>query len=589
MQRKPITPYSPPPKAAVNVLSLGRLLPVVGLLLAGCASIEAPTPMPEMRTALERSLETPVPRPLPEAVRTALLQEPAGAAPPVPQKDEPRFDLNVHNASAQQVFLGIAAGSGYSMVLHPEVNGQITVSLRSVTLPEAMAVLRDLYGFDYRIEGRRVTVLPMAPQTRFYTVTYPGAVRQGRSEMRVMGGSLTSPGTDAVSGQNTPSVGQQESSRVITSNLADLWRELQQSVGLILGCDPAAAPPQPAGGETQTALGLQCPGGRSVLVNPQSGLLAVRALPAEHAQVRDYLRTLRARVERQVMIEAKILEVTLNEGAQAGINWAWFSADNTLAKGADAGAIPLAAPLAGGSLGNLLGGGLAGSSGALAPNGAHAGLYGLALQTNNFAALLEFLKTQGQVQVLSSPRVAALNNQKAVLKVGTDDFYVTGITTTTNTGGGGTTTSPTLTLQPFFSGISLDVTPHIDETGHIMLHVRPAVSSVSTVTRDIDLGTLGTYRLPLAASSVSETDTMVRLLDGQIAAIGGLMRVESRDAESGVPLLADLPGLGGLFRNSLSARQKRELVILLKPTLIYEPQDWIEGQQEIRARFDAYR
>jgi len=563
-----------------------RSLIVLFFLLSGCASVQMPPPMPQMQQALSESLQVPSPRPLPPAVQAALLSPAPPSELPKPAADEQRFDLNVHNASATQVFLGIAAGSGYSLVLHPEVGGRITVSLKDVTLPEAMAILRDLYGFEYRIEGRRVIVYPMAPQTRFYTVSYPGAVRQGRSEMLVMGGSLTSP---AGEGQTGGTAAQQESSRIITRNQTDLWQELQRSVALILGCAVGAAPAPAQDGSAATVGEPQCQSGRSIVINPQSGLLVVRALPAEHAQVAEYLKALRARVERQVMIEAKILEVTLNEGAQAGINWAWFSGDNTLAKGANASAIPLAGALGGGSLGNLLGSGLAGSGGAVAGNGAHAGLYGLSLRTSNFAALLEFLKTQGQVQVLSSPRVASLNSQKAVLKIGTDEFYVTGITTTTTTGGGGTTTAPTLTLQPFFSGISLDVTPHIDDTGHILLHVRPAVSNVQTVTRDIDLGTLGNYRLPMAASSVSETDTIVRLVDGQVAAIGGLMRVHGQDAESSVPVLGELPGLGALFRNSATSRQKRELVILLKPTLLYTAEDWAGAQKETHTRFTHYR
>src|SRR5581483_7984086 len=139
-------------------------------------------------------------------------------------------------------------------------------------------------------------------------------------------------------------------------------------------------------------------------------------------------------------------------------------------------------------------------------------IFGLALQTSNFAALINFLETQGELQVLSSPRIATLNNQKAVLKVGTDEFFVTNVTTNqTTTAGGAIQNSPSITVQPFFSGIALDVTPQIDEDNQIILHIHPSVSQVIDKTKDIDLGEAGKFRLPLASSDIRETDTIVRV------------------------------------------------------------------------------
>ena len=152
-------------------------------------------------------------------------------------------------------------------------------------------------------------------------------------------------------------------------------------------------------------------------------------------------------------------------------------------------------------------------------------IFGLAFQTSNFAALLNFLETQGELQVLSSPRIATINNQKAVLKVGTDEFFVTNVTTNqTTTTGGAIQNSPSITTQPFFSGVALDVTPQIDENNQIILHIHPSVSNVVNKTTDIDLGQAGVFTLPLASSTVSETDTIVRVTNGNIVAIGGLMK-----------------------------------------------------------------
>jgi len=210
------------------------------------------------------------------------------------------------------------------------------------------------------------------------------------------------------------------------------------------------------------------------------------------------------------------------------------------------------------------------------------GLFGMAFQTSNFAALLNFLETQGDVHVLSSPRIATLNNQKAVLKVGTDEFFVTNVTNTTTTGTA-TTSTPSVTLQPFFSGIALDVTPRIDQNGEIILHVHPSVSLVTTVNKTVDVGGVGgTLNLPLASSSVSETDSIVRARDGQIVAIGGLMRQATFDDQSGLPGLPK-----SVFGQTNKSTQKRELVILIKPTIVNSDQDWADDITRSRDRIKA--
>jgi len=184
--------------------------------------------------------------------------------------------------------------------------------------------------------------------------------------------------------------------------------------------------------------------------------------------------------------------------------------------------------------------------------------------------------------VLSSPRIATLNNQKAVLKVGTDELFVTNVTATTTSTTAGTSSTPSLTLQPYFSGISLDVTPQIDEAGNIILHVHPAISTVAEKEKVIDLGSLGQFRLPLATSSVNETDSIVRVLDGNIVAIGGLMTQGYSSDNSGLPGTVGSPA-GTLFGQRGSALSKRELVILLKPTIIQGDRAW---QRDLEAQRD---
>ncbi len=509
------------------------------------------------------------------------------------QKPETRFDLSVNNAPAGQVFLAIVSGTPYSMVLHPEVKGELSVNLKDVTVTEALNTLRDLYGFDYTVQGNRIVVLPAALQTRIFQVNYLQAQRRGQTDTRVSSGSITdgssSPGSPAPGAVPVPVTGPTggattratESSRVTTSSNSDFWGDVQKSLNAILG-----------GGA-----------GRSVVVNAQSGVVVVRAMPPELRSVEQFLKSMQLIVERQVVLEAKIIEVSLSDGYQAGVNWAAFRDGNTrystgvISPGTvlqRQGAIgTLGTPsvsgngtifnsdaLVGGSVGTV-------ASGLALGSGAAGGVFGLALQTQNFAALLSFLETQGGVNVLSSPRVATINNQKAVLKVGTDDFFVTNVSTTSSTSGTNTTVTPTITVAPFFSGIALDVTPQIDAENNIILHIHPSVSNVTEQRKLIDLGSLGSFTLPLASSDVNETDTVVRVQDGNIVAIGGLMRQRSVNDRSQVPGVGNVPGLGNLFRQRDVTNTKSELVILLKPTIIHNDRSWQQDLEQTRDRIRA--
>jgi len=315
------------------------------------------------------------------------------------------------------------------------------------------------------------------------------------------------------------------------------------------------------------------------VISPQSGVVVVRAMWKELRDVSDYLKATQLSVDRQVILEAKIIEVQLNDSFQSGINWAAFGngGNSRISAGRQAPGSGVV------SSGSLIGTGFPGDA---APTAASLGsLFGLAFQTSNFAALISFLESQGTVHVLSSPRIATLNNQKAVLKVGTDEFFVTNVSTTTTTGTA-TTTNPSVTLQPFFSGVALDVTPQIDEGGNIILHIHPSVSNVTTVNKDVNLGSGGSLILPLASSSISETDSVVRGRDGQVVAIGGLMRQSSTYDRSQLPGTSSASALAPLLGNTSMANQKRELVILLRPIVVQGEgtlsQDLMQTQRQIR-------
>ena len=498
---------------------------------------------------------------------------------------EPRFDLSVVNAPATQVFMALVSGTRYSMLLPPDVSGSLTVNLKDVTVMEALDTIRELYGYEYRLQGKRIFIEPNTVKTRVFHINYLSSRRQGSSDLRVTGSSMTASGTAAGSGStSTPSTSQtipagtgtataargNDTSRVSMTTDSDFWGDLNRALATIVG-----------GAE-----------GRSVVVNPSSGVVLVRALPTELRNVEKYLRATQLVAERQVMLEAKIIDVTLSEDFQAGVNWGAFKSGPNSFSGVGVGQ-PGATLRAGAGTAQIIGTAASptlsvtpGQFGSIAASVLGKGFIGLAFQTSNFAALLNFLETQGSVSVLSSPRIATLNNQKAVLKVGTDELFVTNVTSSTTTTTTGSVSSPSVTLQPYFSGISLDVTPQIDEDGNIILHVHPAVSTVVEKEKTINLGALGTYILPLAASSINETDSIVRVQDGNIVAIGGLMRQEQSSDRS------QLPGATGFVSNALgqrsSALRKRELVILIKPTMIDNDRAWTKDIKDVQERVRAY-
>lgn len=314
-----------------------------------------------------------------------------------------------------------------------------------------------------------------------------------------------------------------------------------------------------------------------MVVSAQSGIVIVKAAPASLYMVEKYLRASELVSARQVMLEAKILEVQLNDGYQSGINWASLRHATV---GLNSINPDRTQPInLGGTVAQMLGGLIPGPSGSL---------FGLAFNDGDFGYIINLIKSQGTVHVLSSPRIATINNQKAVLKVGTDDFFVTEVTGGTAAAVGVPATPPTVVVQPFFSGIALDVTPQIDDKDNITLHVRPSVSNVKEKQKQISLGDLGTYVLPLASSSISETDSVVRLKDGHIVAIGGLMSQSFGDDKNRIPLLGDLPVVGQLFGNTSQNSQKRELVVLIKTTLIRDSQDWNRDLEATQSRFQNY-
>jgi MSHA biogenesis protein MshL len=455
---------------------------------------------------------------------------------------EKRLEISANGIAAKDFFAALVAGSPYSVAVHPDVSGKITVNLKDVTLDEALSVIQDLYGYDIRKSERVIQVYPAGMRTETIPLNYLFVKRFGLSSTSINSGGVSEndPNSNNNNSSNNNSFSNNNQSNnsnssnrqsqngrsginIYTENESDFWQELKDTLTALIGDKD----------------------NRSVIVSPQAGLVTVRALPNEIKAVRDFLSSTQEHLHRQVIIEAKILEVTLNDDYQQGIRWDQVlshvgSTDFTFSTTGD---------IASNSISSVIG-----------------GTTSLGFVNKDFSGVIKLLSTQGNVQVLSSPRITATNNQKAVIKVGEDEYFVTDVSSTTTTGTS-TTTTPQIDLTPFFSGIALDVTPQIDENGEVVLHVHPSVTVTDEQVKQITLNQEDII-LPLAQSSVRESDTIVRAKSGEIIVIGGLIETRRVDEESKTPFFGDVPVIGNLFKSKSKVTQKKELVIMLKPIVI---------------------
>lgn len=458
---------------------------------------------------------------------------------------EPRLDIAVKDVPAYDFFSELVSGTRYNMLVDPNVTGQISLQLKDVTIPEILDITHRLYGYEYDKQGRTIHVMAPGLRTQIFAINYLNVNRDGDSETRVSSGQITQTEDSGGSGSSGASRSVGAGTRITTTNQNRFWESLSQTLQLIIGDQE----------------------GHAVIVTPTTGLAVVRADASSLASVKTYLERAELILKRQVILEAKILEVSLSDGYQQGIDWSFSKASSSLNTSGD--------PKRGVGLKQT----------AQAISADIGGVFASALKFNNFETTINLLGTQGNVQVLSSPRIATVNNQKAVIKVGSDEFYVTDIDFESNNDTNSNSTNVELT--PFFSGIALDVTPQISEDGKIILHVHPTISKVQDQTKTISINNRDT-QLPLALSSIRESDSVITAENGQIVVIGGLIQNRSSDSNSSVPFFGNLPLIGELFKQKKEASEKTELVILLRPTLT-DQQNIASDIQGSRERFGRFR
>jgi len=526
------------------------------LLVMGCAT----APKKERAKLPSQKVEATKPQLSPEEKLKEIVVPQMEEAKKVPDR---LFSIYARDSSIQDVLLAFSKQSELNIVIDPELSGKVTIDLKRVTLKEALDAILSPIGWTYHIDNKFIKISRPQMETRLFTLNYIATRRSGKREVYVStstGGGLQ---TSTLPGQQTalsPGNARTGYTDLISIDEMDLWKEIHKGLeALIFGTLEEKEAPAEKEKITWTRMDEK---GKKLVINKSTGVIMVSDYPVNLNKVASYLETVEGSSQRQVTIQAKIMEVILSDGHKEGINWKVIEGlprSVNLAWGLTnkAGTTGYPGTATGYALGTTSTGSTINTPGLfkIAPYG---GILALGAAGSEIALsdIMQAISEQGDVKILSSPTISTLNNQKAIIRVGNQDvFFITGAVATQNT--------VTQIIQPMTIdiGIILDVTPQIAEDGTIIMNIHPSITDKTGEKTTPD----GKSTFPLL--SVRETDTTVRVRDGQTIIIAGLMQERTEENYTGVPVLQSLPLVGNLFRYKTETKRISELVIMITPTL----------------------
>ena len=513
---------------------------LLALLLSACS---VPPPKPRESSQGHLSTESTAP--------AAEIPEPVGQTPylPPPEPEAPAetYTVVVSDVPVKELLFALARDAAINVDVHPDISGRVTLNAVEQTLFQILDRISRQLAVRYEERNGTIVILPDTPFLRTYRVDYVNVSRDSAGTI----GASTLVASGGVGGPGEGAGGNTSDTTISNTSNNRFWETLQTNVQAMVGA--AAAEGAPGAGS-------------GVMLNRESGLMLVRATSEQHALVSDYLEQVMASVTRQVLIEATIVEVQLNDRYQAGIDWRVFARE-------------------GGAAGLVIGSDV----GAAFTGGLSAGITGLILSATdsadparrNFQATINLLNEFGDTQVLSSPKVMTLNNQPAVLKVVDNEVYFElNIDTTQNENN--TLTTVDTDVRTVSVGLVMSVTPQIAETDAVMLNIRPTITRVREFVDDpgvpialsqltVQGGAIPQVSNRVPVVQVRETETVMRVSTGQLAVLGGLMQDRLVKDDESVPGVSEVDGVGELFKFREREQTKTELVIFLRPTVIRSP------------------
>ncbi len=518
--------------------------------------------------------------------------------PPKPAVKVETYTVVVTNLPAQDILFALARDAKINIDIHPGIQGEVTINAINQTLPQILDRIANQVDIRYELNNGNLIVMPDTPFLKSYKIDYVNMSRDsegGISNTSQVGGGTT--GATSTSSGNNSKLSITNTSKnhfweTLIKNITDILRETDK----ILPEGSSETVVQQNNVNSTTGTGQQASGSKkqnsakstlenspdaatiegegttvtrrntfreaaSVIANPESGIITVRATGKQHEKIQEFVTQVMRNARRQVLIEATIAEVRLNSNYQQGINWSKLAGSKALSIGQ------------------------AGTP--LMPNSATATVGALVLNyTNptsamgNLSGSVSLLETFGDVKVLSSPKLSVLNNQTAMLRVVDNNVYfIVSSTTTPATTLSGPITTYTTTVNTVPVGFSMSITPQINDNDTVLLNVRPTITRLLTPATDPTPGLTVTNKIPQV--STREMESVLKIENNQIAILGGLMQDEISNQSDGIPLLDDIPFAGNAFKNRSDNKIKTELVIFLRPVVIKDAS--IDGD------FSAYR
>jgi MSHA biogenesis protein MshL len=526
--------------------------------------------------------------------------------PPTPKAKEQTYSVVVNEVPVKEILFALARESNLNIDIHPAIQGRVTLNAVDQTLPAILERLAKQVDLTYKIENSVLNITPDHPVLRTYKIDY---VNMSRDTKGFIGAAaeISSTGQSATTGSGGTSVttsasgGANNSSRTsVTSESQNrFWENLEKNIKELLaetdkeviitregtpqsasqqagaegiaGAVTAALTPTATTAATTAADAQEREQARAeyktlfaatVISNREAGVITVRGTNKQHEKVREFIDQVMSSAKRQVLIEATIVEVQLNDGYQAGIDWSRLGNAGASSGFTISERLQLPEGFSGGGLQTRATG-----------TGLVAGYFNPASSLGNIAASIRLLKEFGETKVLSSPKLMVLNNQTAVLKVVDNLVYFTVQSQISQSASGVSGTnlqSVTTTPNTVPVGIVMSVTPQINDSGNVNINVRPTISSLIRYVPDpnpqLDLAKVNYEGIP--EIQVREMESLLQISSGNTAVLGGLMQDVIKSDKDKVPGLSSVPGLGRAFTGINDSNKKTELVIFLRPTVI---------------------
>jgi MSHA type pilus biogenesis protein MshL len=513
----------------------------------------------------------------PEGAIPAPVRVAPALPPPSPASRPETYSVVVNNVRVQDLLFALARDAKLNVDIHPSVTGSVTLNAIDQTLQQLLGRIAKQVDMRYEMDGPTLSVMRDTPYLRVYRIDYVNLIRDATSQANLstnVSGSAAAPGGGGGAGSQNNSTSIIKTTSVnkfwdtLVANVRDLLRETDKIIPLNAPAASAAAAPAAAQGAPGAAAPAPAPvalpttefrEAASVISNPESGVLSIRATSRQHEKVQEFLDQVMGSAQRQVLIEATIAEVQLNNQYQRGIDWQ--------------------------RLRSVAGFGFAQVSGGT-PAGVNTNAFTLGFSSGPFQSItgtLKLLESFGDVRVLSSPKLSVLNNQMAVLKVVDNLVYFTvSATTIPGTNGSATITTFSTTVNSVPVGFIMSVVPQISEADTVLLNVRPTISRKLRDIADPNPSLanpcgipvpVGGCNIPSIASLIPEIQTremesIMRLQSGQTAVLGGLIQDSVTNIEDTIPGVNRIPGIGQVLAQRKDLNSKTELVIFLRAVVI---------------------